>query len=171
MADVSIIQIGGNSYNLKDATAREMIEALESGVYFIGVTTTELTDGSTTNPITIDGSSVTAKNGDIAIYGSTEFIFDGTKWNAFGETAELGDLAYKDTASGTFTPSGNVTITPTTSSVTTVTSVGTLPSASYASATETLTFDMGTLPTTGSETVLSGVSASFTGSADDITVS
>ena len=171
MADVSILEIGGNSYNIKDATAREAIAALESGVYFLGVTSTELADGDTTNPITIDGSSVTAKNGDIVIYGTTEFILDGTKWNAFGDVAYLGDLAYKDNASGTFTPAGSVTVNETTGNINTITSVGTLPSSSYDSATETLSFNSGTLPTMSSTTVMTGATASFTGTSGNVTVS
>ena len=51
------------------------------GVHFRGSTTTALTDGATTNPITIDGSSYTAVMGDMVIYGNKEFLFDGTRWH------------------------------------------------------------------------------------------
>ena len=51
---------------------------------YLGVTTTALSDGSTTNPITINGNSVTAKSGQIAAYNDEEFIFDGTTWRKFG---------------------------------------------------------------------------------------
>lgn len=51
---------------------------------YIGTTTTALSNGSTTNPITVDGESYTAQFGDIAVYNYTEFIFDGTKWGEFG---------------------------------------------------------------------------------------
>lgn len=50
--------------------------------------------------------------------------------------SDLGALAYKDTASGTA-----------------VTTVGTLPSLTYDSTTESFTFSAGTLPTTGTVTV------------------
>ena len=89
----------GNKYYLKDTEAREAIAALEGGSYFLGVTTTALTDQATTNPIKIDGEDVTAKNGNIAIYGSAEFIFNGTKWIEFGDLSALGALAYKDSVS------------------------------------------------------------------------
>lgn len=89
----------GNKYYLKDTEAREAIAALEGGSYFLGVTTTALEDQATTNPIVIDGESVTAKNGNIAIYGSAEFIFNGTKWIEFGDLSALGALAYKDSVS------------------------------------------------------------------------
>ena len=51
---------------------------------YIGTTTTALSNGSTTNPITVDGESYTAQFGDIAVYNYTEFIFDGTAWSEFG---------------------------------------------------------------------------------------
>ena len=89
----------GNKYYLKDTEAREAIAALEGGSYFLGVTTTALEDQATTNPIKIDGEDVTAKNGNIAIYGNAEFIFNGTKWIEFGDLSALGQLAYKDSVS------------------------------------------------------------------------
>lgn len=68
----------GSTYDLKDADARSRIAALESYSAFLGVTTTALTDGATTNPIVIEGADVTAESGSIAIYGSKEFIFNGS---------------------------------------------------------------------------------------------
>lgn len=56
---------------------------------YIGTTTTALSNGSTTNPITVDGESYTAQFGDIAVYNYTEFIFDGTKWGEFGRSFDL----------------------------------------------------------------------------------
>lgn len=64
-------------------------------------TTTALTDGATTNPITVDSESVTCVSGDFAIYNTQEFIFDGTQWNLLGDRVGLGDLAYKNSATGT----------------------------------------------------------------------
>jgi hypothetical protein len=83
----------------------------KGGVRCLGTTTTELYDGSTANPITIDGVSVTAKRNDIAFYDSGEFMFNGTTWSKFGDLSGLGDLAYKDTASGSYTPAGSVSVT------------------------------------------------------------
>lgn len=56
--------------------------------HFIGTTTTVITDGATTNPITVDGESYTAVKGDIVIYDGTEFIFDGSAWQSFGGTMD-----------------------------------------------------------------------------------
>lgn len=49
-----------------------------------GTTTTPISNGSTTNPIVIDGEDYTAVFGDIVVYGYTEFVFDGTTWSEFG---------------------------------------------------------------------------------------
>ena len=110
----------GTTYDIKDGWSRDQIaaiyELIEGGVNFIGVVADapahQITDGDTTNPITIkDGAStksVTATAGDIVIQGTTEFIFDGTAWREFGDITGLGDLAFADTASGKFTPAGTV---------------------------------------------------------------
>lgn len=177
MADFSSVIYNGNQYMVKDAAARERIAALEGGSYFIGVTTTALADQSTTNPITIDGESVTATNGNIAIYGQKEFIFDGTKWIEFGDLSTLGALAYKNNASGNYTPAGSVDLSGSQKSTATVNSiidVGTLPSMTYDSDDESLTFNRGSLPTKGEgQSVLSDVTlaGSFSGTAATITVS
>lgn len=113
MADISKITLpSGTTYDLKDAQAREDIEelkdAIAGGVTFMGETTTALTDGATTNPITINGNSVTAIKGYLVVYSSKEFVFDGTHWIEMGDLSVLGDLAYKDSASGSYTPAGTV---------------------------------------------------------------
>jgi hypothetical protein len=58
------------------------------GVHFRGSTSTALTDGATTNPITIDGSSYTAVMGDMVIYSNKEFLFDGTSWHEMGDLSD-----------------------------------------------------------------------------------
>ena len=108
MADISKITLpSGTTYDIKDAVARE---AVSSFTKWLGVTTTELTDGASTNPITIDGDSVTAENGNIASYGNKEFIFNGSTWQEFGDLGALGNMAYADTATGSVTPSGSVSL-------------------------------------------------------------
>lgn len=86
----------GGEYLIKDAEARQLIENLGSPTHFAGVTTSALTDGSTTNPIQVGGKSYTAVAGDVVAAGNKEFIFDGTKWLEFGDMSNLGQLAYKD---------------------------------------------------------------------------
>lgn len=99
------------SANMEVATKQYVDNNISSFTNFLGVTTTALTDGATTNPITIGGASVTANKGDIVTYGSTEFIFNGTLWQAFGDLSALGALAYKDSASGTVTVPNTFTTT------------------------------------------------------------
>lgn len=113
MADISKITLpSGSVYNIKDAQARSDIEdirsAIAGGVTFMGETTTALADGSTTTSIIINGETVTAAKGYLVVYQSKEFVFDGTKWIEMGDLSVLGSLAYKNNASGNFTPSGNV---------------------------------------------------------------
>lgn len=99
----------GTTYDIKDEVARQ---AVAGGTKFLGITTTVLTDGASTSPIVINGENVNAINGGIAIYESKEFIYSTSddKWHEIGDTSNLGDLAFKDSASGNFTPSGSVEI-------------------------------------------------------------
>jgi len=104
----------GTVYDIKDTQARTDIEsiqrAISGGMSFIGQTTTEIVDQSTNNPITISGSSYTAVAGNLVVYGTKEFVFDGDKWIEFGDLGSLGALAFKNSASGNFTPAGTVTV-------------------------------------------------------------
>ena len=98
----------GTTYDIKDAWSRAQIESLSGYTYYMGVTSTAISDGSTTNPVIINGESVTAKTGAICTYQSKEFIWNGTAWQEFGDLSSLGALAYVDTASTTYTPQGSV---------------------------------------------------------------
>ena len=106
MANIKQVTLpSGNTYDLVDAGARELIAQLQANGKYLGVTTTALVEGSTTNPIVINGENVTAKAGDWAILSDNkkEFIFNGTAWQEFGDMSDLGSLAYKNSASGTVT--------------------------------------------------------------------
>lgn len=111
MADIKQVQLPGSQvvYDIVDAGARALIADLQSYTDYLGVTSTELTDGSTINPIIISGESVTAVVGNIANYGSKEFIFNGTAWQEFGDLSGLGALAFEDTAVASYTPAGTMT--------------------------------------------------------------
>ena len=165
-------------FTLKDAEARQMIEDLGNALYWVGVTTTALTDGATTNPIVVNSENVTVDVGGVASYDGLEFVFNGTAWQAFGH-ANFGALAFKSSASGTYTPVGSIGITqapPTTASVTPFGTAGTLPDAYFTVSGENATFNWsaGTLPTAGTAvdvvTDCSQVSAAFTGTEATITV-
>ena len=187
MADISKITLpSGSTYDIKDAVARQSISDIESSItgamHYCGITSTALTDGSTTATITIDGDSVTFTSSDagsVVIYSEKEYVWNGTKWQEFGSTGSLKALAFKDSASGSYTPGGSVTpsVTLNTTTVNSITDVGTLPSFTATVNNEklTLSWSTGTLPTKGNNTtVATGVqsaTASFTGTAGTVTVS
>lgn len=96
----------GAEKRLADAEAE--IAKLSNATHWLGITTTTLSDGSTTNPITIGGESVTAVNGDIVQDSNgTEYIFNGTAWQALGSSiGTLKAFAYADTGDVTIKPKG-----------------------------------------------------------------
>lgn len=122
MAEISKLKLPtGTSYDIKDATARtditnlkDKLDTLSSYTKYLGVTTTKLTENATTNPIVISSNNITATVGDIANYGSKEFIFNGSKWQEFGDLSGLGALAYKDRVSGTVSIPSAFTVSDTT---------------------------------------------------------
>lgn len=189
MPEISKITLpSGVTYDIKDATARASIAG---GTSFLGVTTTALTDGASTSTIVIDGDNVSAVNGGIAIYQNAEFIYadSDNKWHEIGDTSNLGDLALKDSATGSYTPAGSVsaptiTVTPSTTSkyvASSATGGGsvtagsaascTLPSMTTSVANETLTIGWSagsftantptavTLPTFSSQTIATGITS------------
>lgn len=79
----------------------DLVNAIQGGTHFAGLTTTVLSDKSTTNPIVIGDKNYNAKLGDIVISTISsdiktddgndislqiEFIWDGTKWNELGDS-------------------------------------------------------------------------------------
>ena len=168
----------GTTYDIKDGWSRDQIaaiyELIEGGVNFIGVVADapahQITDGDTTNPITVkDGAStksVTATAGDIVIQGTTEFIFDGAAWREFGDITGLGDLAFADTASGPFTPAGTVskpTFTGSQSTVTITAADNTSGNYQPKGTVSQPTFSGTKVKISGTVTPTGSVSGSFTG--------
>lgn len=122
MANLSQITLpSGSVYDLKDAWAREKIEALSKATGWLGVTTTEgISDGVSwlengeIKPVLINGVSETPINGSIVQtrytgQGSKEFVLSvietgssitSATWQEFGDLSALGTLAFKNTASG-----------------------------------------------------------------------
>lgn len=90
---VSTVKVGSTSYSVSSntitlpayPTAASL--GLSSAMKFIGTTTTALTDGAETNPITIGSTSVTATSGNVVLYGNKEFLWNGTtsKWEELGD--------------------------------------------------------------------------------------
>lgn len=171
MPDISKITLpSGTTYDIKDAVARA---SAAGGIKFRGVTTTPIADGDTTATYVINGETLTAENGDMVIYGNKELVYStvDNKWHELGDTTDLGDLAYKDSATGSVTPAGTIS-TPTinidsagaTTTVNSITAVGTLPawSATVANENLTISWDTGTLPTKGADTTVKTGDATYT---------
>lgn len=168
-------EIQNIEFTIKDAEARQMITDLGNALYWIGVTTTALSEGATTNPITVNGESVTAKLGGLASYEGMEYAWNGSAWQGMGPN-NLGALAYANTASGSYTPAGDVSITKGTDSTDSVVGVsanGTLPY--FTQSGETVTFNAGALPTLDSSktfvTQRGTDTAAFSGTAATVQVS
>lgn len=161
-------------YTIKDAEARELIEALGHAVYWIGVTTTALTDGATTNPIQVNSKAVTATIGGMASYNGSEFVWNGTAWQELGKN-NFGALAFKSSASASYTPAGAVNVTKGDDTKASITPFGTAGEAPYFTVSgETATFHAGSVPTAGTAidvvTASGSVSATFAGTQATITV-
>lgn len=159
-------QIQQVQLDLVDSGARQMISDLGNALYWVGVTTTALSDGDTTNPITVNGQSVTVKTGAMAQYDGDEYVWNGSAWQFIGQS-NFGALAFVDTATGSYTPAGTISgieiqVTPTTTSIAGINSVGSLPTFTLSGT--TLTYTAGTLPqASNATTVVTDVSGSATG--------
>lgn len=125
---------------------------------------------------------------DISKISVNEQTYDIKDANARGSITtlegQLGDLAYKDSASGSYTPAGSVTaptvnVTPSSMSLKHIKNTGSLPSwgANVSEEVLSFSFSAGSLPTTENHTVLTGITDAtatapvFSGTAGTVTVS
>ena len=164
MANPIIVQIqmpSGNVYDIVDQGARDLIKELMNFTEYLGVTTSAVDDGATINPVLINGESVTAEAGDVVTRSSDsqEFIYSSTGvWQNFGHLSGLGALAFKDSASGSYTPAGSVSAH---FAGTSTTSTGKFTP----SGTVTAHFAGASTTSTGSYTPAGSVSAHFAGAS------
>ena len=95
--DATIEYIDEENLSLSTAisTLERNIGNLSNIMNFIGVITENLSQGSTTKNVTVNGESYTAQIGDVVIDSSTEeFVFDGSKWQLIGNiTAETSAIS------------------------------------------------------------------------------
>lgn len=79
------------TYALLKKRIKELEEKIDNLGKFLGITTSQLIDGCSTNPIIIDNEYVTAKTGDWVIRYDTdkEFAFNGTIWQEFGDISNI----------------------------------------------------------------------------------
>jgi hypothetical protein len=109
------IQVGGNTKASVPSTKTATVNitaadlGLTNAMHFLGTTTTVLTDGSKTNPITISSASVTAVSGDVVLYGSQEYVFNGSAWELFGGEGSYALNSVTITGSGALGGGGNLT--------------------------------------------------------------
>ena len=127
---ISTIYINGTNHYLKDSEARTML----SNVYTKSETDTAIAEAiGTITGLSFEVVQTLPQTGQagviylIANGGSGQNIYDEYVWLAassrfekigttdidlsgYARTEDLGDLAYKDSASGTFTPAGSVTV-------------------------------------------------------------
>lgn len=82
--------------------------ALSSVMSFVGTTTTNIKDYPTTNPITVNGSSYTATNGNVVLYGYKEFVWDGSSWKELGDEASWALKTVTITGTGYLTGGGTL---------------------------------------------------------------
>ena len=108
-----VTKIAGQEINIATkAYVDSKTSELNSYTQFLGIVReTPLSDGATMQTVIIDSEPIVASTGDIVIYQPTttavaqEYIFDGAKWNFFGDLSaqNLGALAYKNTVEARYT--------------------------------------------------------------------
>lgn len=73
---INVIQAEGTPLTITNKTVNITAAdlGLSAAMKFLGTTTTAISDGSTTNPITIEEESVTATSGNVVLYNNKEFV-------------------------------------------------------------------------------------------------
>lgn len=97
------LKIGTKSYDGSSAieiTASDL--GLSAAMKFLGTSATAITDGAATNPIIVGGNSVTVESGNVVLYGSKEFVWNGTAWEELGNEG-----SYKITQAAVSSPSAS----------------------------------------------------------------
>ena len=93
------LKFGSKSY---DGSSEQEITAadlgLSSALKYCGITTTALSDGSTTNPVKINNADHTAEAGCVVFYEDKEFAFNGSSWEELGCSIDLSGYKTKQTA-------------------------------------------------------------------------
>lgn len=167
------ISAGSTSGNLPTSAAvanyvSTATAGLTGAMHFKGVTTTALTDGTTTATVKINNADYTPSAGDVVLYSEKEFLWTGTAWELLGDEGSYALKTSTASVVGSFTFTANTkpTLTVTSTDIPNVTGVGTLPSltitstsipnvtnkgsaASFSVASGTLTLSPGSAPTLG----------------------
>lgn len=92
-----------------EAAVADAVSGLSGAMHYIGTSTSEITDGGTQNP-TISGYSGTAKTaGNVVIYGSKEFVWNGSAWEEFGDEGSYALKTVSVTGTGALSGGGTLT--------------------------------------------------------------
>ena len=98
LEDLGTLTIGSKTYNGSanvEVTASDL--NLGTALKYCGITTTNIADESTTNPIKINDANHNATPGCVVFYGDKEFIWNGSKWEEFGYPIDLSGYKTKQT--------------------------------------------------------------------------
>ena len=122
--DFSKITIDGTTYNVKvpnklkfgskefDGSSEKTITAsdlgLSNALHFIGETTTALSDGSNTSSIQIGSTTHNATTGDVVLYESKEFVWQGSVWKELGDGSSHALKTISISAGGGLTGGGTL---------------------------------------------------------------
>jgi hypothetical protein len=74
-SNTSNVQLPGIINSILGQWADDIIDRVNESARFLGVTTTEITDGSTVSTIVIDSESISVSTEDIAVYSGNYFLF------------------------------------------------------------------------------------------------
>lgn len=97
------LNVGEKSYNGSESiTIKAKDLGLESALKYHGTTTSNIVDDATTKPIVIDGKNHNQENGCVVFYGKKEFVWNGSKWEEFGNEGN-----YKVVQTAVSSPSAN----------------------------------------------------------------
>lgn len=105
---IGSVTSGNNGLVTGGAVYAAINSAISAAIKYQGITTTELTDGATTNPIVIDGDSYTAVRGDEVIYGGREYLFTGSKWQQLGDEESWANKTVSITGTGYLSGGGTL---------------------------------------------------------------
>lgn len=79
---------------------------LEQAMKFLGSSSIAISDGATTNPITIGTASVEVTAGNVVLYGGYEYVWTGSAWEQLGDEGSFSLKTH--THNFSYTPEGTV---------------------------------------------------------------
>lgn len=84
------VTIAGNTINLGGSLSTDTLLqslGLTKVMRFIGVTTSNITNGSTTNPVAFADGNKTAITGDVVLKSDLEYLWTGSAWELLGSSS------------------------------------------------------------------------------------